>query len=243
MTLKEPLMKELIKRQLRRFDIDISSASIRRSLMDYINSRDIDIVLDVGANVGQFGASLREKGYRGRIISFEPIRSVFQTLATTAQADGIWDVHNLALGAAPGHATINVAELSVFSSLLPATSTAAEFDDTAVVTHPEAIEVRTLNEFASDLSGNILLKIDTQGYEKQVLEGGRQVLSRLKGVLMELPIIHLYKGNWQFHEAVAYMATNDFVPAQIHPVNFHPKDDVSLVEVDCLFRPRDGAID
>jgi FkbM family methyltransferase len=236
-------MKEFIKRHLRRFDIDVGSASVRRSVMDYMNSREIDVVLDVGANVGQFGTGLRDKGYRGRIISFEPVQSVFQTLAATAQADSDWDVHNFALGVAPAHATINVAELSVFSSLLPATGAAAAFDDTAVATHPETIEVRTLNECVSDLSGNILLKIDTQGYEKQVLEGGRQVLSRLKGVLMELPIIHLYEGTWRFYEAVAYMAESNFVPAQIHPVNFHSKDDVSLVEVDCLFRPRDSTID
>ena len=96
---------------------------------------------------------------------------------------------------------------------------------------------------AANLSGNILLKIDTQGYEKQVLQGGRQTLSRMKGVLMELPIIQLYEGNWQFHEALEFMASAGIVPAQIHPVNYHSKDRVSVVEVDCLFRPRDRRLD
>jgi len=236
-------MKEFIKRHLRRFNINVGSASVRRSVMDYMNSGDIDVVLDVGANVGQFGTGLRDQGYRGRIISFEPVQSVFQALAATAQADGDWDAHNFALGVAPARATINIAELPVFSSLLPTTGAAAAFDNTAVATHSETIEARTLNEFVSNLSGNILLKIDTQGYEKQVLEGGRQVLSRLDRVLMELPIIHLYEGTWRFHEAVAYMAESNFVPTQIHPVNFHSKDDVSLVDVDCLFRPWDRTID
>jgi hypothetical protein len=58
-----------------------------------------------------------------------------------------------------------------------------------------------------------------------------------------LPIIQLYEGNWQFHEAIAFMAEAGFVPAQIHPVNFHWIDEVSLVEVDCLFRPRDDRLD
>jgi len=127
--------------------------------------------------------------------------------------------------------------------LLSCADAAAEFAEAAVITYPGEIEVRTLNEIVSALSDNTLLKIDTQGYEKQVLEGGRQTLSSLKGVLMELPIVHLYEGTWQFHEAIAYMAANDFVPAQIHPVNFHRKDEVSLVEVDCLFRPRDRHMD
>jgi hypothetical protein len=138
---------------------------------------------------------------------------------------------------------INVASSSVFSSLLQTTDAAARYTENAVLTHPEAIEVRTLNEVVAETRGNTLLKVDTQGYEKQVLEGGRQMLSTLKGILMELPIIHLYEGNWQFHEAIAFMAANGFVPAQIHPVNFHWKDEVSLVEVDCLFRPRDSRLD
>ena len=91
--------------------------------------------------------------------------------------------------------------------------------------------------------GNTLLKIDTQGYEQQVLQGGRHLLPMMKGVLMELPIIHLYEATWQFHEAVAFMEEAGFIPAQIHPVNYHPTDSMSLIEVDCLFRPRDSRLD
>jgi hypothetical protein len=69
------------------------------------------------------------------------------------------------------------------------------------------------------------------------------VLPRIKAVLMELPVIHLYKGTWQLHEAIAFMASLGFVPAQIHPVNYHSADAVSLVEVDCLFRARDAGLD
>jgi FkbM family methyltransferase len=172
-----------------------------------------------------------------------PFLLPIKTLAAKAKADGNWDVHNFALGAAPEYTTINVADSSLFSSLLPAAHAAAEFAETAVVTDSETIEVRTLNQVVSGTSGNTLLKIDTQGYERQVLEGGRQMLSTLKGILMELPIIHLYERTWQFHEAIAFMAANGFVPAQFHPVNFHPKDEVSLVEVDCLFRLRDKRMD
>jgi hypothetical protein len=68
-------------------------------------------------------------------------------------------------------------------------------------------------------------------------------LAGLEGVLLELPIIHLYERTWQFHEALAFMAERGFVPAQIHPVNYHWKDQASLVEVDCLFRMRDEALD
>ena len=65
----------------------------------------------------------------------------------------------------------------------------------------------------------------------------------MKGVLMELPIIHLYEGTWRFHEAIAFMAAAGFVPAQIHPVSYHSADEASLVEVDCLFRRHDARLD
>ncbi len=236
-------MRELIKRSFRRIGIDVGNARYRRDLMDFFAAREIDLVLDVGANTGQFGSSLRTKGYRGKIISFEPISSVFETLATQARADGNWEARHFAVGAVSEKALINVADSTVFSSLLEANSAATRYCEAAATSRQETIEVRRLDDLFPDLSGNVLLKIDTQGYERQVLEGGSHVLPRLKGILMELPIINLYEGSWKLHEALAFMSDAGFVPAQIQPVNFHSMDDVSLVEVDCLFRPRDARLD
>jgi FkbM family methyltransferase len=235
----KPKTEQFIRALLKRLDLDVHRARNVRNEVDFLRNRNVDLVLDVGANVGQFAEFLRSRGYQGRIISFEPIQSVFRSLAATAKLDGNWEAHNFALGEASGETTINVAEFSVYSSILDQTRAATEFSSGATVTHQETIMVRTLDEVASNLSGNLFLKIDTQGYEKQVLQGGWKTLPRLKGILMELPIIHLYQGTWQFHEALEFMALAGFVPAQIHPVNYHSKDNVSLVEVDCLFRPRE----
>ncbi|MGP8252849.1 MAG: FkbM family methyltransferase [Terracidiphilus sp.] len=209
-----------------------------RDLFDFIEDREIDVVIDVGANVGQFGRSLRESGYRGRIISFEPIGSAFQVLAKEAQKDGNWDANQCGLGAAMGTARLNVSELSVFSSILDSTSVASLHDKRMAVDRIEEVSIRTLDEIAAGIQGKILLKVDTQGYERQVIEGGRQTLPRLAGILLELPVIHTYEGVWQFHEAVKFMDDAGFVPAQITPVGYHTVDKVSAVEFDCLFRPR-----
>lgn len=231
-------LKRYVRGFCRNLGLDVRSLKHVRELIDFVEDRQIDTVLDVGANVGQFGSAIRAKGFKGRIISFEPISSEFQTLSALAAADGNWETHHCALGAAPGEATINVSSYSVFSSILPETQAATQFDQRAGVTRTETIQVRTLDEMAGDWSGNILLKVDTQGYERNVLEGGRELLRRVKGVHMELPIVQLYQGNWQFHEAVTYMANAGFLPAQIQPVNYSSTDRVSLLEVDCLFRPR-----
>jgi FkbM family methyltransferase len=236
-------VKKIVKRALKRFGLDIRRSEFDRDLMEFIAHRQIDTVIDVGANVGQFGQELRAKGYRGKIISFEPIASVYETLTATTTTDTQWESHNCALGVETGEATIHVSQASVFSSILPSTEAATRFDKTAGIARIETIAVRRLDDACRGLPGNVLLKIDTQGFERQVLEGGRCVLSTLKGVLMELPIVHLYQGTWRFHEAVAFMDEAGFVPAQIRPVNYHSADPVSLVEVDCLFRPRDPRLD
>ena len=84
----------------------------------------------------------------------------------------------------------------------------------------------------------MLLKIDTQGYERQVIEGARKTILQAAGILMELPVIHTYQGEWHFHEALKYMFDRGFVPAQIQAVGYHGADKSSAVEFDCLFRPR-----
>lgn len=213
-----------------------------RDLIDFIEDRKIDLVIDVGANVGQFGQSLRAGGYRGRIVSFEPIKSAYQTLAKKAAADGNWEVHRCGLGAVAGTAALHVSELSVCSSILELTSAATLHDSRFAVDHTEEIVVSTLDEVAAGLSGRMLLKVDTQGYERNVIEGGLKTLPLLMGILLELPIIHVYAGDWQFHEAVKFMSDAGFVPAQIQAVGYHGVDNVSAVEFDCLFRPL-GAVD
>lgn len=209
-----------------------------RDLIDFIEDRAIAMVVDVGANTGQFGLSLRRAGYRGKILSIEPGNAEFEALSREAKTDGNWEALHCALGASSGPAMLNVSKLSVFNSLLSLSPAARLHDERMSVDHTEEIAVRTLDELVARLSGNMMLKIDTQGYEKQVLEGGRSTLSRMAGILLELPVIHTYEGEWELHDALKYMADLGFVPAQMQPVGFHTVDNVSAVEFDCLFRPR-----
>ncbi|MBY0511047.1 MAG: FkbM family methyltransferase [Rhodospirillaceae bacterium] len=89
---------------------------------DFLSSRQVDLVLDVGANLGQYARGLRAQGYKGRIHSFEPIKAVHEKLAASAAGDAMWDVSNCAVGAAPGRADINVSDYTVYSSIRPTTA-------------------------------------------------------------------------------------------------------------------------
>ncbi|HEV2174575.1 MAG TPA: FkbM family methyltransferase [Nitrospira sp.] len=230
-------MNPLIRAAYKRLGIIHLGRRRVRDIVDFLADRKIDTVIDVGANIGQFGQGLRAEGYRGKIVSFEPVASVYQELAKKAASDGYWDAHRCGLGAATGAAQINVSELTVFSSILDMSSTASLHDSRTAVTRTEEIEIRTLDDVTADLTGNIFLKIDAQGYERHVIEGGRQTIGRVLGIQLELPVIRVYEGEWQFHEALKFMSDLGFVPAQIQPVNYHGADNVSAVDFDCLFRP------
>ena len=118
----------------------------------------------------------------------------------------------MALGENEGTAEINVSEGSVFSSFLPQLPAAANFVPQAAVIRAKSVRVARLDHIFAELpqSTAAFLKIDTQGYERQVLLGASECLSDFVGVQVELPVIHLYEGTWRFHEAVAYMSQRGF---------------------------------
>jgi FkbM family methyltransferase len=217
--------------EIRRID-----SHFQKRPIDFIRSRDIDVVVDVGANAGQYAARLREDGYAGWIVSAEPVGSAYEALSVRAVGDTRWKTMNLAFGEKSGTAEINVSEASVLSSFQQQLPAASEFNSEARVIRREAVRMTRLDDVCSALpQGRTFLKIDTQGYERQVLAGASECLSRFLGVQIELPIIHLYEGTWKFHEAVAYMCERGFEISNIIPVNYDRVDAVSLLEVDCIF--------
>ena len=120
--------------------------------MDFIESREIGTVVDVGANIGQFGESLRADGYRGRIESFEPTGSAFQILSQKAVADGNWKAHHCGLGAAEGKAILHASKLSVFNSILELSDAAKLHDSRMAVEHTEEVSIFTLDQLLDPLS-------------------------------------------------------------------------------------------
>jgi FkbM family methyltransferase len=232
-------MKALLKRAINMIGYDLRKykGADRRDLADFLNSRHVDLVFDVGANVGQFASMLRRCGYRGEIVSFEPIRSVFLKLQDAMSKDQKWHGYNIALGDKATTTVINVSRNSVFSSIQPQTAAAQAFDPEAATARVEPVQIDTLDTIAARHNfSRAFLKVDTQGYEQQVLTGGRATLEKVVGMQLELPIVHLYENVWQFSTACKAMESLGFVPSIILPVNYDRGDNFSLLEVDCVFR-------
>jgi len=206
-------VKQLARRILRKFGVDIvrfnsdTHPLARRAQLLATNG--INLVLDVGANVGQYSHGLREIGYRGRIVSFEPLSTTYQQLTCRARADRLsWKALNLALGATDTTSEINIAgnsESSSFLDMLPAHLHAAP---TSKYVGKERVTVRRLDSVFSEIcspNDRILLKIDTQGYEKNVLDGANGCLRHIQMVQLEMSLTPLYRNELLFDEMHAFL--------------------------------------
>lgn len=208
------------------------------SLSDFIRSRKVTLILDVGANVGQYCDFVRSEGYEGEIISFEPLKSAYKALCANRTSDRRWKAVNVALGSACSTAAINVSENTVFSSLRSQSAYATKFDPFARVVRTEEIEIFPLDHFADEINHhkNIFCKIDTQGFEEEVLKGAKGAIDRFCGIQLELPLARLYEQTWSFSAATKHLEELGFVPAQFRPTNCMTDDPASWTEVDCIFR-------
>ena len=215
-------------------------AACLRSLFDLLS---VDLVLDVGANVGQYRNFLRyEVGYGGRIVSFEPIPGNVTRLRERAAADALWQVEACALGAAPGKASFNVAATSVFSSFLtPNQDSGALFGRDTAVTERIEVEVRTLDQMLPALLAQHggkrpYLKLDTQGFDLEVVKGGPESMSMVCGLQTEASVKAIYCDMPDYATTISHLESLGFELTGMFPVNSgtFPR----LVEFDCVMVAR-----
>ena len=157
------------------------SPSLNFHIMDLIQLHEINLVLDVGGNKGQFAKPLRNEGYRGDIHSFEPVKATFGELQQASQADKKWFVHNFAMGDQQGQAEVNVTKSSDFASFLKPNDYGEKRFKKNKVEYTEVVDINTVDNFLKndieDLeSKRVFLKTDTQGFDLQVVKGAEKSL-------------------------------------------------------------------
>jgi FkbM family methyltransferase len=208
------------------------------SFVDLMIHEGVDLVLDVGANEGHFGRELRERGYEARIVSFEPISEVFRALSRRAENDPLWSVYQLGIGDEEGNLAISVAAEPVFSSFKRPSSYAAEKFAGVVEERRETVPVVRLDQFLDQhphlFTNSTYLKIDTQGFEQEVLSGAGERLRAFKAVQLELPIRQLYEGQKLLIESIQWMASQGFEVAMAKENGFDWSA-CRLLELDVVF--------
>lgn len=200
---------------------------------------DTDCVLDVGANRGQYARLLRRIGYRGRIVSFEPVPECFEELRRRSARDPRWTAVPAALGAEDGRRPLHVTAGTEFSSLLAPSEYARRTFWGSAVTRMEEVPVRRLDGLWADhvrAGERVHLKLDTQGYDQQVLDGARPVLDRVASVQTEVAVQVVYEGAPRYAEALPRLEAIGFELTGLFPVLRDPQ--LRIVELDCVLRRR-----
>lgn len=234
-------IKRLVRTTLNRFGYDIVSmtpaSSPRNPLVDQLITHDISVVFDVGANIGQFARQLRDYGYAGKIVSFEPVKASFDRLSERARADSHWKALNIALGAFPQTVKINVSRNSVSSSIRPLEEKILAIEPAAEYVSVDLVRVESMDNLFTKYSRSgdrTFLKLDVQGYENEVLKGAQRCLREFRGVLLEASLSPVYQGEWLFHDVVEYFLSRGFILSHLENV-FEDQSAGQLLQVDALF--------
>ncbi len=198
----------------------------------------IDLVIDVGANEGQFVSEIRYFGYLGKVVSFEPLSNAYTKLHSASKRDMLWQVHpRCAIGDYDGEVDINVSNYSVSSSILSMSDIHLRAEPRSQYIAKEKVNIfkldSVLDPYLKD-SKNRFLKIDTQGFESQVLDGCSQSLSLFKGILCELSLVQLYQSQHLWKDLMTRIEDNGFSLWAIQPGFVDPLDGRTL-QVNAIF--------
>ena len=209
----------------------------RERLISILNKFSIDLVIDVGANSGKFGLMLREIGFTGRIMSFEPHYGVFKRLEEAASQDGHWDVFNFAIGPSESIQELHIAEWSEFSSLrITNEHCLNHFGSQATHSRKVKVTVRTLEGVLTEQNikaNKIFIKLDTQGFDIEAFKSIGGFLDNVYALQTEVSLVPIYVSMPNIGDSLAFFEDKGFMVAGLYPVS---QNEQSLViyEFDCL---------
>ncbi|OEU86572.1 FkbM family methyltransferase [Streptomyces abyssalis] len=226
-----------------------ASSLCTRHVADFLVNYEVNCVFDVGANKGQYGKQLRESGYRGRIVSFEPVPDALAKLRKAAERDRDWLVYPCALGRGESVETMHLGWKTMNSLLEPSAygqQRYKRFADTSTTTQ---VQVRRLDEVMDEALEGIAdprpyLKMDTQGFDMEVFAGAGKRIDEYVGMQSEVAALRLYEGSPHMTEAITAYQDAGFEITGMYPVTREAATG-RVVEFDCVmaraaFAPADG---
>ncbi len=206
-------------------------------LMDVFSRYQVNVVLDVGANKGQYGRALRRAGYRGRIVSFEPVGREFEQLQRHASRDGNWSVHQMALGSEDGQIDMHVVP-GTLSSALPPSDFGAERYAKLKAADVQTVPVHRLDGILDEVLAGVpdprpYLKLDTQGFDLEAFAGLGARAADVVGMQSEVALLQIYDGMPRLPESLAVYESAGFEVAGLYPVT-RERSTGRVLEFDCL---------
>ncbi len=208
----------------------------QRSMAGLLRQEQINLVLDVGANTGQFVEKLHAFGYRGRIVSFEPLSAAHARLRSKARTHPNWTIaERTAVGAEAAAVEIHVSGNSVSSSILDMLPSHSEAEPVSIYIGTETVPVNRLDDlYVLSKTDRVALKIDVQGYERQVLEGAPRLLGSCRAIIVEMSLVPLYDRQVLAKDLWDLLARQGFEPWSLEP-GFRDPESRRMLQVDGLF--------
>jgi FkbM family methyltransferase len=201
-----------------------------------LTSQGTDCILDVGANRGTYGAMLRRLGYRGPIISFEPLEAVFAELSRRASGDPDWRVLQMALGEEDESRSMSRHPRSDISSLLPLNALGARIFG-ADSASEETIRIRRGDGIWPEVvpadAHSVFLKTDTQGFDMNVLRGFGERLKDIRCIQIEAAFKPIYEGTPRYDEVLSFLEEAGFSLSGVYPVSRDANH--AIIEADFVF--------
>jgi FkbM family methyltransferase len=201
-----------------------------------ILSPDLSVVIDIGANRGQFSLAVREWASAARVISFEPLPGPASIFDSVFSGDKQITLNKAAIGPTSARMTMHVSKRDDSSSLLPISSIQSSiFPGTEEVATID-VPVGPLQEFVhkDDLKGECMIKLDVQGFEYEALLGCLSMLALFKWVYCECSFVELYAGQKLAPDVIALLADHGLSLASIHNTSYD--DSGHCIQADLLFR-------
>lgn len=215
----------------------LESRELAQHLAKVFKHYAITTVFDVGANVGQYHDFLRQQvGFCGQIYSFEPQPHLAALLHKKQLHDPAWEIHNIGLGSCNGELELNVMANDTFSSFRqPELDASPKFCASNTVLESVKVPVRRFDDifFKDYFEGqSCYLKIDTQGFDIEVLRGAPELLKNLKALQFELAVQHLYKDLPSYRDMLAFVEGMGFNLSGLFPISLD--EHLCAVEFDCI---------
>ncbi|OUL29115.1 FkbM family methyltransferase [Nostoc sp. 106C] len=202
----------------------------------WIHELNITTIIDIGANVGQFAISINAVLPKAQIYSFEPIPDCFNKLKASMSGKKNFTAFNLGIGDRAGDLVFQHNSYSQSSSFLQITHLhKTAFPETSD-SHSINVKIEKLDEVAEKLllTDSLLIKIDVQGYEDKVLNGGEATIKRAKIIIIETSFTNLYEDQPLFEDIYSKLKDWDFVYAGCFDQLYHPQDG-KILQADSIF--------
>ena len=236
----------LLKRRLNKLSHVVRSKRLLKTLVLYhvlagtehhkLFTHQFAMVVDIGANKGQFALAVKRWAPQAKIISFEPLRQAAVIFRRVFKKESSVTLHQAAIGPQTGETTIHVSAADDSSSLLPISPLQERLFPGTNEIRAEIVKVGRLSDYITheEIVTPAMLKLDVQGYELEALRGCEDLLSRFSHVYAECSFVELYRGQALVDDIIAWLRDRGWILSGIHNMTYDRKG--RSIQADFLFK-------